>query len=232
MMDHARARLIVALDVPDTGEALALVARLSHEVVFYKVGLELACAGGFELARHLKSLGKSVFFDLKLHDIPNTVERATANIARLGVDILTVHGYPQTMAAAARGRGSGALKVIAVSVLTSMSEEDARAAGYNAPIGDMVARRAAQAIAAGLDGLVCSPVEAGAVRGIVGGDRLIVTPGIRPAGSAGGDQTRIAAPGVAIRAGASHLVVGRPITQADDPAAAARAIIGEIATAI
>jgi len=232
MMDIARQRLIVALDMPDTGGALALVARLGEEVVFYKVGLELACAGGFELGRELKALGKSVFLDLKLHDIPNTVERATANIVRLGVDILTVHGYPQTMAAAARGRGTGRLKVIAVSVLTSMSEEDARSAGYTAPIGDMVARRAAQAMTAGLDGLVCSPAEAGAVRGIIGGDRLIVTPGIRPAGSASGDQTRVATPGAAIRAGASHLVVGRPITQADDPVAAARAIIDDIAAAI
>ena len=232
MMKIARARLIVALDMPDTNEALALVERLGEEVVFYKIGLELACAGGFELARELKARGKSVFLDLKLHDIPNTVERATANIARLGVDILTVHGYPQTMAAAVRGRGTGPLKVIAVSLLTSMSEDDARAAGYTGPIADIVARRAAQAVTAGLDGLVCSPAEAGAVRKIVGGDRLIVTPGIRPAGSAGGDQARIAMPAAAIKAGASHLVVGRPITQADDPLAAARAIISEIAAAI
>lgn len=229
MADDVRDRLIVALDVADVAAAEALVARLGDAVTFYKVGLELAFAGGFDLARALKAAGKSVFLDMKLHDIPNTVERAVANAARLGVDLLTVHAYPQTMAAAAAGRGTAPLRILAVTVLTSMSEADATAAGYGAPIGDLVRRRTAQAAASGVDGVVCSPFEAASARAVLGPGRLVVTPGIRPAGAAAGDQRRIATPADALRAGASHLVVGRPITADADPAAAARAILAEMA---
>lgn len=231
-MTDARGRLIVALDVPNAGIAEGLVIRLGDSVSFYKIGLELAFAGGFDLARALKARGKSVFLDMKLHDIPNTVERATANIAALGVDLLTVHAYPQTMVAAARGRGTAPMKLLAVTVLTSMSAEDALAAGYGGSIGDLVLRRTVQARDAGIDGIVCSPHEAAGVRGLLGPDGLVVTPGVRPAGSAAGDQTRVATPGEAIRAGASHLVVGRPITQAADPRAAADSIVAEIAGAM
>lgn len=224
-------RLIVALDVPDVTAAELMIERLGPAVTFYKIGLELAFVGGFDLAKALKSRGKRVFLDMKLHDIPNTVERATANIATLGVDLLTIHAYPQTMAAAAAGRGSSALKLLGVTVLTSMSAPDAAAAGYAGSIAEVVASRTRTARALGIDGVVCSPGEASAARQLIGPDGLVVTPGVRPHGSAAGDQARVATPAEAIRAGASHLVVGRPITQASDPRAAAQAIVAEIATA-
>jgi orotidine-5'-phosphate decarboxylase len=225
-------RLIVALDVPDVAAAEDMIARLGPSVAFYKIGLELAFVGGFDLAKALKSRGKRVFLDMKLHDIPNTVERATANIATLGVDLLTIHAYPQTMAAAAAGRGSSTLKLLGVTVLTSMSAQDATAAGYAGSIGDVVASRTKTARALGIDGVVCSPGEASAARHLIGPEGLVVTPGVRPHGSAAGDQARVATPADAIRAGASHLVVGRPITKASDPRAAAQAIVAEIATAV
>jgi len=224
-------RLIVALDVPDIAAAEDIIAHLGPAVTFYKIGLELAFVGGFDLAKALKSRGKRVFLDMKLHDIPNTVERATANIATLGVDLLTIHAYPQTMAAAAAGRGSSALKLLGVTVLTSMSAPDAAAAGYAGSIAEVVASRTKTARALGIDGVVCSPGEAGSARHLIGPEGLVVTPGVRPHGSAAGDQARVATPADAIRAGASHLVVGRPITQASDPRAAAEAIVAEIATA-
>jgi orotidine-5'-phosphate decarboxylase len=227
----ASERLIVALDVPGVAEAEALVARLGDAVSFYKIGLELAFVGGFDLARRLKAAGKSVFLDMKLHDIPNTVERATANVAALGVDILTVHAYPHTLAAAARGRGGAATRVIGVTVLTSMAEADLAPAGLSGPIADLVARRTLAAREAGADGVVCSPIEAAAARVALGPGALVVTPGIRPAGSAAGDQARVATPADALRAGASHLVVGRPIVAAPDPRAAALLILAEMAEA-
>jgi orotidine-5'-phosphate decarboxylase len=226
-----RDRLIVALDVENVGVAEGLVIRLGEAVSYYKIGLELAFAGGFDLARALKARGKSVFLDMKLHDIPHTVERAAANIARLGVDLLTVHAYPQTMAAAVAGRGSAPLQLIGVTVLTSMSEQDAKAAGYGLAIDELVATRAAQARHLGMDGVVCSPLETRRVRAALGEAALVVVPGVRPAGSAAGDQSRVATPAEAIRAGASHLVVGRPVTRAEDPKAAAEAIVAEIAGA-
>jgi len=232
MEPSPRERLIVALDVPTPTEALALVEALGPSVCFYKIGLELASAGAFDLARELKRQGKSVFLDLKFHDIPNTVERATANVALLGVDLLTVHAYPQTMTAAAKGRGDSGLRILGVSILTSMSEADAKAAGYGIPIAELVARRARQAVESTVDGLVCSPSEASMVRAVLGPAGLIVTPGVRPTGSASGDQARVATPAEAIRAGASHLVVGRPITQARDPRGAAERIVDDIGTAI
>ncbi len=155
-----RDRLIVALDVPNVGVAEGLVIRLGEAVTFYKIGLELAFVGGFDLARSLKARGKSVFLDMKLHDIPNTVERATRNIAGLGVDLLTVHAYPQTMRAAAEGRGASSLQLLGVTLLTSMSAQDASEAGYVSSIATLVAERTRQARAAGVDGIVCSPHEA------------------------------------------------------------------------
>lgn len=226
-----RERLIVALDVPTVDRARALVELLGDSVTFYKIGLELVSVGGFELAAELKSLGKSVFLDLKLHDIPNTVERATANIAQLGVDIVTVHAYPQTMIAARKGRGESALKVIGVTMLTSMSEQDAKEAGYALEIAEIVHRRAVQAAQCNIDGLVCSPAEASLVRSLVGPDRLVVTPGVRPLGAASDDQSRIATPEQALAAGASHLVVGRPITQSTAPRQMADTIVADITRA-
>lgn len=222
-------RLIVALDVPTVAEAERLVDRLGDAVSFYKVGLELAFVGGFDLARRLKASGKSVFLDMKLHDIPNTVERATANVAGLGVDLLTVHAYPHTMAAAAKGRGGSALRLIGVTVLTSMSEADLAPAGLAGPLADLVALRTRAARVAGVDGIVCSPAEAAPARAVLGPAALVVTPGVRPAGSAVGDQARVATPAEALRAGASHLVVGRPITAAPDPRVAALSILAEMA---
>ena len=225
----ARDRLIVALDLPSVAEARALVAKLGVSVTFYKIGMELVYAGGLGLAGELAGAGKQVFVDLKLHDIPNTVERATAQIARLGATFLTVHGYPQTMAAARAGAAGSALKLLAVTVLTSSDDADLAAAGYALSARDLVARRAAQARDAGLDGIILSPREASAMRGLLGPDMLLVTPGVRPAGAEADDQKRVMTPGQAIAAGADYLVVGRPVVQAVDPAGAAEAVVAEIA---
>ena len=229
-MDAARDKLIVALDVDSVETARDLVARLGDAVSFYKVGMELAYGGGLDLARELKDAGKRVFIDLKLHDIGATVERATRQIARMGADFLTVHAYPQTMAAARIGAGDD-LKLLAVTVMTSYDDADLREAGYALDVAELVARRAAQAKAARIDGLILSPLELSAIREIVGPDMLLVTPGVRPAGADVGDQKRILTPAQAIAASADHLVVGRPITRASDPRAAAQAIVAEIAAA-
>ncbi len=226
-----RDRLIVALDLPSTADAEALVERLGETVSFYKIGLELTYGGGLELARRLAAQGKKVFLDLKLHDIPNTVARATAQVAELGATFLTVHAYPQTMRAA-RGALAGApLKLLAVTVMTSYDDADLAEAGFAMGVAALVERRALQARDAGLHGLVLSAEEAAALRARVGAAMLLVTPGIRPAGAEVADQKRVMTPRRAIEAGADHLVVGRPITQAADPAAAARAMIDEIAAA-
>jgi orotidine-5'-phosphate decarboxylase len=227
--DAARDRLIVALDVETVDAAHALVATLGDAVSFYKIGMELAYGGGLELARELKDAGKRVFIDLKLHDIGATVERATRQIARLNMDFLTVHAYPQTMAAARAGAGD--LKLLAVTVMTSYDDADLAEAGYAFSVADLVARRAAQAKTAGIDGLILSPLELSAIRPVVGPKMLLVTPGVRPAGADAGDQKRIMTPGEAIAASANHIVVGRPVTRAADPRAAARAIVAEIAAA-
>jgi orotidine-5'-phosphate decarboxylase len=223
----ARDRLIVALDVDSVAAARALVATLGEAVSFYKIGMELAYGGGLELARELKDSGRRVFIDLKLHDIGATVERATRQIARLGMDFLTVHAYPQTMAAARAGAGD--LKLLAVTVMTSYDDADLKEAGYAFGVADLVARRAAQAKAAGVDGLILSPLELTAIRPMVGADMLLVTPGVRPAGAEAGDQKRILTPAQAIAASADHIVVGRPVTRAADPRAAAERIVAEIA---
>jgi len=225
-------RLIVALDVSTVGEAERIVERVGDGARFYKIGMELAYGGeGLGLARRLEAAGLKVFLDLKLHDIPNTVERATAQAARLGATFLTVHGYPQTMAAAVAGaRGSG-LELLAVTVLTSYDDADLLEAGYRFGVVELVRRRAEQARSLGVDGLVASAAEASGVRHALGAGMILVTPGIRPAGASPGDQKRVATPASAISAGADYLVVGRPVTAAADPRSAAQAIVAEIAAA-
>jgi len=222
-----RDRLIVALDLPSVDAAEAMVARLGDGVTFYKIGYQLAYAGGLPLVKTLADQGKKVFIDLKLHDIGNTVSRGVESIARSGATFLTVHAYPQTMKAAVEARGAH-LKILAVTVLTSYDTGDLQAAGYRLGVSDLVETRARQALELGIDGLVCSPEEAANLRKIVGQRMSLVTPGIRPAGSAAGDQKRIMTPARAITAGADYLVVGRPITEAPDPKAAADAIVAEI----
>jgi len=230
-MTDPRDRLIVALDMATVGEARALVDRIGDGATFYKIGYRLAYAGGLTFAGELIASGRKVFLDLKLHDIGNTVEEGVASVAELGAAFLTVHAYPQTMRAAVRGRGGAALKILAVTVLTSYDEADAREAGYSASIDELVATRTAQARDIGIDGIVCAATEAARVRAVAGPDRLIVTPGIRPSWAAAGDQKRIVTPAQAVRAGVDHLVVGRPITHAADPRDAARTILDEIAGA-
>ena len=222
-----RQRLIVALDVSSVEAAEALVARLGDAVTFYKIGYQLAFAGGLAYAAKLTGAGKRVFLDLKLHDIGNTVAQGVKSVARLGASFLTVHAYPQTMEAAVEAR-EGNLRILAVTVLTSYDDADLKAAGYDATVKSLVASRAAAARRLGIDGLVCSPEEVANVRAIVGPGLALVTPGIRPAGAATGDQKRVATPAAAITAGADYLVVGRPIIAAADPRAAAEAIVAEI----
>jgi len=228
-----RERLIVALDAPDVAEAERWVEELGDSVVFYKIGMELIYGGGgFALAERLIAGGKKAFIDLKLHDIPNTVERATAQIAKLGAHFLTVHAYLQTMRAVASGAKGSGLRLLGVSVLTSSDDSDLKAAGYGLSVRDLVERRARQAVQAGLAGLVSSAAEVASLRQIVPAEFALVTPGIRPAGADVGDQKRVATPASAIRDGASYLVVGRPITQAADKRAAAEAVVSEIAEAV
>jgi orotidine-5'-phosphate decarboxylase len=224
-----RERLIVALDVPSVAEAEALVVRLGDSVSFYKIGYQLAFAGGIDFARVLAGAGKSIFLDLKLHDIGNTVARGVESVARLGASFLTVHAYPQTMHAAVDARGGSNLRLLAVTVLTSYDDADLAAAGYDFTVSELVGERAAQARDVGIDGLVCSGEEAAMLRPIVGSGMVLVTPGIRPLGAETGDQKRIMTPAAAVAAGADHLVVGRPIVAASDPKAAADAIVAEIA---
>ena len=223
-----RERLIVALDVSSIEAAEAMVKRLGDTVTFYKIGYQLAYAGGLPYARTLIDAGKQVFLDLKLHDIGNTVAEGVKSVSRLGASFLTVHAYPQTMKAAAQAR-EGGLQILAVTVLTSNDDRDLAAAGYGAGVRATAAERAKNALEIGIDGLICSPEEAANLRTIVGSDMLLVTPGIRPAGAAVGDQKRVATPAAAIAAGADYLVIGRPVIAADNPKAAAEAIITEIA---
>jgi orotidine-5'-phosphate decarboxylase len=227
-----RDRLIVALDLPDVAAAEAMIARLGDSVTFYKIGYQLAYAGGLPLIRQLADAGKQVFIDLKLHDIGNTVARGVESVARLGATFLTVHAYPQTMKAAVDACAGSGLKILAVTVLTSYDDGDLHEAGYRLGVSDLVEARARQALALGVDGLVCSPEETTALRGIVGHRMGLVTPGVRPAGTNLGDHKRIMTPGRAIAAGADYLVVGRPVMEAADPKAAADAIVAEIKLAL
>jgi orotidine-5'-phosphate decarboxylase len=222
--------LIVALDLDTRGEAERLVSELGDAVDFYKIGYQLFYGGdGLALGKALIGAGKRVFFDLKLLDIDNTVEKGVAAFARTGASMLTVHAYPKTMRAAAKAAAGSGLSILGVTVLTSMDDADVAEAGYGRDAAGLVSLRAGQAREAGIGGIVCSPREAEMVRDIVGPDMAVVTPGIRPAGSTADDQKRTLGPAEAIAAGASHLVVGRPITAAVDPRAAAREILAQMA---
>lgn len=226
---NAKDRLIVALDMPTVEEAQRLVSQLGGTVHFYKVGLELLFAGGLELARALKAEGKKVFLDMKLLDIGNTVERAVANATEFGLDFLTVHGHDvKTMRAAVAGRGTSKLKLLAVTVLTNLNADDLKQQGSSLAPADLVLHRAQLARESGFDGVIASGQEAARVRAAVGRGFLIVTPGIRLTGSSTDDQERITTPEHAIRAGADYIVVGRPITQADDPQLVAETYINHI----
>ncbi len=226
-----RDRLILALDVATVDAAQAMVERLGDSVGIYKIGYQLAFAGGLPFAEALTRAGKRVFLDLKLHDIGNTVAKGVESVAKMGASFLTVHAYPQTMKAAVEAKTGSNLKILAVTVLTSYDDADLAAAGYELGVGELAAARAGQARDIGVDGIVCSGEEAAMLRPIVGAGMVLVTPGIRPAGSASGDQKRIVTPAAAITAGADYLVVGRPILEAADPKAAADAIVAEIARA-
>jgi orotidine-5'-phosphate decarboxylase len=227
-----RERLIVALDVASAFDAARIIERVGDAAVFYKIGMELAYGGdGLALVRRLAAAGKRVFLDLKLHDIPNTVERATACLAASGAAFLTIHGYPQTMRAAVAGAKGSGLKLLAVTVLTSYDDADLVEAGYRFAVAATVRKRAEQARSLGVDGLVAGAEEAAEVRAAAGEAMILVTPGIRPEGAEAQDQKRVATPARAIRLGADYLVVGRPITAAPDPGGVAAALVAEIATA-
>lgn len=230
--ENPRDRLIVALDVPDVDAAKALVGTLGDTVNFYKVGMQLAYAGGLDFARALADDGKQVFIDLKLLDIANTVKHGLESLAGLGATFATVHAYPQTMRAAVEARGDSGLKILGVTALTSLDEKDLVEAGYSRTPEDLVEFRVRAALDCGIDGVVASPLEARRIREIAGPNLTIVTPGIRPMGADVGDQKRITTPGDAISAGADYLVVGRPVIAASDPAAAANAIVDEIKEAL
>lgn len=224
-------RLIVALDVPNALEGLSLAQSLGDSVSFYKIGLGMLTGGGLALARELvDELGKRVFLDMKLFDIGNTVEAAVRGLAHYGLDFLTVHGDPHVVRAAAEGKGGSELKILAVTILTSLDRADLDA-GMIVPgeVAEIVVERARRALVAGADGVIASPHEAGLIRALPeAAGKLIVTPGVRPAGTALGDQKRVMTPGEAIRAGADHIVVGRPITRADSPLQMARAVLAEL----
>jgi len=226
-------RLIVALDLPTVAQAKALTNQIGDAVSFYKIGLQLFASGGMDLASELKASGNQVFLDWKLHDIGATVEKAAAALAGTGADLLTVHGEPQVMAAAVKGRGHSELKILAVTVMTSLTDQDLAEMGYGLSATDLVQRRIGQALDLGCDGVVASALEANTARAMAlkagRPDFLVVTPGIRPADAALDDQARVATPTDALRSGASHLVIGRPINAAKDPRAAALAIAAEMA---
>lgn len=228
-MRAADDRLIVALDYSSRADAEALVEKLGDSVSFYKIGYECFYgADGLNLGKELIAAGKNVFFDLKLLDIENTVEKAVAAIAKTGATFLTVHAYPKTMGAAARAAAGSKLEILAVTVLTSLDDDDMMNAGYDRDVASLVGLRAHQASLAQMGGVVCSAHEAAMVRTLIGDDMSVVTPGIRPAGAKMNDQKRAMSPSEALEAGASHLVVGRPISKANSPAQEAGAIISEM----
>ena len=221
-------RLYVALDLPDIESARAVVKALGDAVVSYKIGLQLLPLGGTELGRELKRAGKNVFLDFKLHDIGATVEKATRSITEAGADLLTVHATPDVMMAAVKGRGGSSLKIMAVTVLTSLDDHALYDMGYFNTVEELVMHRVRQAVAAGVDGVISSPLEAKIIRSIVPKNFLIVTPGVRMQGGDKDDQKRVATPKTALRDGASHIVVGRPITQAKDSRTAALEILANM----
>ena len=227
-------RLIVALDVPNVVQGLEIAQRLGDQVSFYKIGLGMLTGGGLALANEMKQeMGKRIFLDMKFFDIPATVEAAVRGIARFDLDFLTVHGDPHVVRAAREGAAGSGLKILAVTVLTAMDRADLDASMIvPGGMADIVTERADRAFAAGADGVIASPHEAARIRALPSAaGRLIVTPGVRPTGTAANDQKRIATPADAVRAGADHIVVGRPVWNAADPAAAARAIVAELAGA-
>jgi len=221
-------RLYIALDLPSIEEAQTLVDSLGDAVESYKIGLQLLPIGGVEFGQRLKAQGKNVFYDFKLHDIGATVEKATRSIAGLGADLLTVHARPDVMQSAVIGRADSSLKLLGVTVLTSLDKAALEAIGYQQEAEALVMRRVEQALSAGMDGVVSSPLEAAAIRAIVPKDFLIVTPGVRMADGDAGDQKRIATPFQALQSGASHLVVGRPISAAKNPQDSAKAILANM----
>lgn len=223
------ARLIVGLDVPDVATARAVIRDLDGTVSFFKIGYQLVFAGGLDLARELVRDGLEIFLDMKLLDIDNTVAKGVENVAAMGVSMLTLHAYPKAMRAAVDAARGTPLCLLGVTVLTSMDEADLAEAGYARTPAELVAMRARQAREAGMGGIVCSAAEARAVRAAVGPDLAVVTPGIRPAGAAAGDQKRVVTPAEAVAAGASHLVVARPILDAPDRRDAAKRILAEMA---
>jgi orotidine-5'-phosphate decarboxylase len=211
--------IIVALDFEDAAQARTLIQRLGSAVDFYKIGMELYAAEGMRFVRELIGEGRQVFLDLKLYDIPETVKRATAQVAKTGARFLTVHGSNAVMRAAVEGRGASRLGLLAVTVLTSFDREDLAELGYRSSVEDLVALRVKNAMAAGMDGIVCSAKEAAAVRALAGPQAILVTPGVRSASADSGDQKRVATPAEALAAGANYLVIGREITRAPDPPA-------------
>lgn len=219
---------IIALDVESADQARALIGRLGDAARFYKVGMELYAAAGMEFVRELAGQGKQVFLDLKFYDIGETVKRAVAQVARSGVSFLTVHGSAAVMRAAVQGRGESPLRLLAVTVLTSFDQADLADLGYPCPVADLVALRVRKAMEAGIDGIVCSPLEAAAVRALAGPEAILVTPGVRSGGAGQGDQKRVATPAEAMRWGADYLVIGRQVTRAGDPAAEMARILEEI----
>jgi orotidine-5'-phosphate decarboxylase len=228
-------RLMLPLDVPTVAEAETLVKKTEGAVGVYKIGMELQFAGGLEFARELAESGHKIFLDVKLHDIDNTITKAVRNVAKMGMTFMTVHAYPKTMRAALKGlaeEGNPDLCILGVTVLTSMDETDLVAAGYTGLIASVVEARAKDAKLAGMGGIVCAPTESAEMRKVLGGELVIVTPGIRPAGSAAGDQRRVMTPADAIKAGSDYLVIGRPISKADNPRAAAEAVVEEISSAL
>jgi orotidine-5'-phosphate decarboxylase len=225
---NANERIIVALDLPSIAQAEAMIDILGDSVSFYKIGMELTYAGGLPLVKSLVARGKKVFLDLKLHDIPHTVEMATARVADLGATFLTVHAYPHTMEAARKSAKNSQMQILGVTVMTSMDDADLSDAGYAYSVSDLVVKRANQAKNIGIDGLICSATDIVNIRASIGNALKIVTPGIRPSGSDSGDQKRIMTPFEAIKTGADYLVIGRPITNASNPRAAAEGIAREI----
>lgn len=228
IFDTPKDRIIVALDVTSPEAAIKLVNELGDAISFVKIGYQLGYAGGLDLVKTFKAQGLKVFVDLKLLDIDNTVAKGVESLAALGADFLTVHAYPKALKAAADATQGSSTTILAVSVLTSMSDADLKEAGYSAKAEDLVLQRAEQAVEAGVGGLVCSPNEIAAVRSRVADNLILVTPGVRPLGSPAGDQIRIATPHQAVEAGGDYLVIGRPITAVDDPRAAALAIAEEL----
>ncbi len=221
--------IIVALDFESAQEASNLVTRLGSQVNFYKVGMELYAAAGMPFVQELRAQGKDVFLDLKFYDIPETVRRAVCVVARTSVRFLTVHGSGPVMQAAVEGRGASNLKLLAVSVLTSFDQQDIQDLGYPCDVSDLVDLRVRKAVESGIDGIVASPLDAARIRGIVGLETIIVTPGVRSAGSAKGDQKRVATPAEAVRDGADYIVMGRQISRSADPAGAVARVLEEIA---